>query len=154
MRKITALPNPEPIHYMGDDLHKQILEAVQDKANPGVCKKQLANFYKRRQYYFQHKKYKLLLRWAHHAIASENLDRVGIEATQKYAKWEMDMESAIKRFERLDFDDGYESAKTFRRPNTKAKEGGSLYVENTDLEPMSVIRQDDIETYLRTITYD
>jgi hypothetical protein len=81
---------------------------------------------------------------------------VGIEATQKYAKWEMDMENAIKRFERLDFEDGYDTAKnkTFKRPNTKAKEGGSLYVENTDLEPMSVIRADDVETYLRTVTYD
>ena len=29
-----------------------------------------------------------------------------------------------------------------------------MYVENTDLEPMSVIRADDIETYLRTVTYD
>lgn len=28
MKKITALPNPEPIHYMGDDLHKQIMEAI------------------------------------------------------------------------------------------------------------------------------
>lgn len=43
------------------------------------------------------------------------------------------MENSIKRYERLDFDDGYDSAKTFKRPNTKAKEGGSLYVENSDL---------------------
>ncbi len=66
------------------------------------------------------------------------------------------MENAIKRFERLDFDDGYDEAKnkTFKRPNTRAKEGGSLYVENTDLEPMSVVRPDDIESYLRTVTYD
>jgi hypothetical protein len=52
MKKVTTLPNPEPIKYMGDDLHKQILEAIQDKADPTICKKQLANFYKRRQYYF------------------------------------------------------------------------------------------------------
>ncbi len=66
------------------------------------------------------------------------------------------MENTIKRFERLDFEDGYDTAKnkTFKRPNTKAKEGGSLYVENTDLEPMSVIRPDDVEIYLRTVTYD
>lgn len=50
------------------------------------------------------------------------------------------MENAINRFERLDFDDGYEGTKTFKRPNTCAKEGGSLYVENTDLPPMSIIR--------------
>jgi len=28
MKKITTLPNPEPIHYMGDDLHRQILEVI------------------------------------------------------------------------------------------------------------------------------
>jgi hypothetical protein len=82
------------------------------------------------------------------------LERVGIEATQKYAKWEYDMENAINRFERLDFDDGYEASKTFQRPNTRAKEGGSLYVENTDLEPMSIIKQDDVEIYMRTVCYD
>lgn len=64
------------------------------------------------------------------------------------------MENSINRFERLDFDDGYEGSKTFQRPNTRAKEGGSLYVENTDLEPMSIIKQDDIEVYLRTVCYD
>jgi hypothetical protein len=94
------------------------------------------------------------LRWAHHGISQENLERIGIEATQKYAKWEYDMENSINRFERLDFDDGYEGSKTFQRPNTRAKEGGSLYVENTDLEPMSIIKQDDIEVYLRTVCYD
>jgi hypothetical protein len=29
-----------------------------------------------------------------------------------------------------------------------------LYVENSDLDPMSVVRPDDVETYLRTVTYD
>ena len=95
-----------------------------------------------------------MIRWAHHAIASENVERVGVEATHKYAKWEYDMENSIKRYERLDFEDGFDQAKTFKRPNTKAKEGGSLYVENSDLEPMSIIRQDDVEVYLRTVTYD
>ena len=98
-----------------------------------MCKTQLANFFKRKQHTIQHKKYKLLLRWAHHAIATENVERVGYEATQKYAKWEYDMENAIKRYERLDFDDGFDNAKPEMRPNTKAKEGGSLYVENSDL---------------------
>ena len=40
------------------------------------------------------------------------------------------MENALKRYERLDFDDGFENAGPAVRPNTKAKEGGSLYVEN------------------------
>ncbi len=74
-----------------------------------------------------------MIRWAHHAISTENVERIGYDATQKYAKWEYDMENAIKRFERLDFDDGFENAGPSVRPNTKAKEGGSLYVENQDL---------------------
>ena len=79
-----------------------------------------------------------------------------VGALLKNTKFNLDMENAIMRFERLVFEDGYATAKnkTFKRPNTKAKEGGSLYVENTDLEPMSVIRADDVETYLRTVTYD
>jgi hypothetical protein len=139
---------------MGDDLHRALLESIQDRAEPTPCKMQLAKYFKRRQYHLQHKKYKLLIRWAHHAIATENVERVGMEATQKYAKWEYDMENAIKRFERLDFEDCFDTATPQYRPNTKAKEGGSLYVENSDLEPMSVIRQDDIEVYLRQVTYD
>lgn len=48
LRKITAMPTPEPIHFMGDDLHKAILESIQDRSQPTVCKTHLANFYKRR----------------------------------------------------------------------------------------------------------
>lgn len=51
----------------------------------------------------------------------------------KYARWEMDMENAIKRQERLEAEDGFDGAIPANRPNTKAKEGGSLYVEVTDL---------------------
>lgn len=110
IKKITALPTPEPITFMGDDLHKSLLESIQDLSTPTACKEKLASFYRRKQYGIQHKKYKLLLRWAHHAIATENIERIGHEATQKYAKWEYDMENAIKRFERLDFDDGFDTA--------------------------------------------
>lgn len=28
IKKITTVPNPEPIHFMGDDMHKQILETI------------------------------------------------------------------------------------------------------------------------------
>jgi len=43
------------------------------------------------------------------------------------------MENAIKRQERLEAEDGFDGAIPANRPNTKAKEGGSLYVEVTDL---------------------
>jgi hypothetical protein len=75
----------------------------------------------------------VLLRWAHCALTAEYIERVGHEATFRYGKIEYDMENAINRFERLDGDDDFDAAATWSRPNTKAKEGGSLYVENTDI---------------------
>ena len=43
------------------------------------------------------------------------------------------MENAMNRCDRLDGDDYYDTANEKHRPNTRAKEGGSLYVENTNL---------------------
>eukprot|EP00350_Pseudokeronopsis_sp_OXSARD2_P013072 CAMPEP_0170568300 /NCGR_PEP_ID=MMETSP0211-20121228/81090_1 /TAXON_ID=311385 /ORGANISM="Pseudokeronopsis sp., Strain OXSARD2" /LENGTH=60 /DNA_ID=CAMNT_0010890111 /DNA_START=408 /DNA_END=590 /DNA_ORIENTATION=+ len=60
----------------------------------------------------------------------------------------------MNRFERLDGEDDYDAAKKWPRPNTKSREGGSLYVENIDIEPVSTIRMDDADVYLRQVTYD
>lgn len=43
------------------------------------------------------------------------------------------MENAMSRHDRLEGEDDYDNAKNWPRPNTKAKEGGSLYVENQDI---------------------
>jgi hypothetical protein len=61
------------------------------------------------------------------------MERIGHEATFKYGRMEYDMENSMSRFERLEGDDDFDGASTFPRPNTKAKEGGSLYVEKTNL---------------------
>jgi hypothetical protein len=61
------------------------------------------------------------------------MERIGHEATFKYGKLEYDMENAMNRSDRLKGDDDFDIALKQNRPNTKAKEGGSLYVENTDL---------------------
>ena len=82
------------------------------------------------------------------------MERLGHEATLKYGKLEYDMENSLNRFDRLDGEDDFDGASTFPRPNTKAKEGGSLYVENTHLEPVSSIRMDDVEVFLRRTTYE
>lgn len=74
-----------------------------------------------------------MLRWAHHALTTEYMERIGYEATFKYGKIEFDMENAMSRSDRLNADDDFDAAPMWGRPNTKAKEGGSLYVENTEL---------------------
>ena len=48
IKKISAMPVPEPITYLGDDMHRIFLATVSDQSYPSICKKNLAMFYKRR----------------------------------------------------------------------------------------------------------
>jgi len=60
----------------------------------------------------------------------------------------------MKRVERLAQTDFYDQANPKNRPSTRAGEDkGALYVENFDLDPQSLIREDDIEVYIRGISY-
>jgi hypothetical protein len=46
-------------------------------------------------------KYKLLCRWAHHALTSETLELISAEATFLFGKLEYSLEQAMSRHERL-----------------------------------------------------
>jgi len=60
----------------------------------------------------------------------------------------------MQRFDRLNQDDSYDEGKPENRPGTKAELGsGSLYVEKVDLLPQSLIKEDDVEIYIRGVTY-
>ena len=65
------MPKPEPINYLGDEMHRQFLSTVADQSRPTITKKNLAMFFKRRQYAMQHLKYKLLCRWAHFSMNAQ-----------------------------------------------------------------------------------
>lgn len=73
-----------------------------------MARKHLAQFFKRKHYTLQHKKYKVLIRWAHNALTSEYLERMGHEATFKYGKLEYEMENAINRVDRLEDEDDFD----------------------------------------------
>ena len=78
----------------------------------------------------------------------------GKDAVFMFGKIEYSIEQALNRAERLSQDDYFDQAVPQNRPNTKAELGeGSLYVENVDLEPQSLLREDDIEIYTRSVTY-
>jgi hypothetical protein len=49
-------------------------------------KEELHKFFKRRQYKLQHKRYKLLVRWAHHCMTSEKIDKQSIKFNPAMAK--------------------------------------------------------------------
>ena len=42
------MPKPEPITYLGDEMHKAWLSVVADQSRPTLCKKNVALFFKRR----------------------------------------------------------------------------------------------------------
>ena len=99
-------------------------------------------------------KYKLLCRWAHHNLTSEMLENVSIDAAFIYGKLEFNLEQSILRNERLEQEDYYDQAVPENRPSTKSEpEGSALYVEKFDLLPQSLIREDDIEVYIRGVTH-
>ena len=135
IKKVSAIPKPEPIGYLGDEMHRVFLSTVADQSRPTICKKNLAMFYKRRQYALQHLKYKVLQRWAHLSMNSSQLD-TGKDAVFLFGKIEYSIEQALSRVERLEQDDFFDKAVPERRPHTVAELGeGSLYVENVDLLP-------------------
>lgn len=115
----------------------------------------LADYFKRKQYCLQHKRYKLLIRWAHHAIRTRNIDGLSQQATFRCSKLQWDIDNSIKRAQRLQEEDDYLLGMHDNlRPSSKSDQNdGTLYLEIKDLPPHSSIREDDIEVYLRHVTY-
>ena len=74
-----------------------MIESIADRSGPSDIRKLLAEFFHRKQYTLMHKRYKLLIRWAHHAIRTRNIDSIGQQATVRCSKMQWDIDSAIKR---------------------------------------------------------
>jgi hypothetical protein len=62
----------------------------------------------------------MLTRWAHFALTSDAVDRIGSSGTFDYGRIEYEIENAMKRFERLSQQDGYSAVRdgTVKRPTT------------------------------------
>lgn len=120
---------------MADDLQESLIETVADRSDPRELRKILANYFQRKQYSLQHKRYKLMLRWAHHAIKTRNIEQLGTQATFRCSKLQWDIDNSIKRSQRLEVDDDYTlGMHPELRPTSKAKQNeGTLYVEIKDL---------------------
>jgi hypothetical protein len=112
------MPRPEKISMLGDELHRQELQIIADQSQPREAKRSLADYFKRRQYILQHRKYKLMCRWAHHSLTSESMERMSSEATFLFSKLEFSLEQAMSRRDRLDQDDFYNEAVPEVRPST------------------------------------
>jgi hypothetical protein len=148
VRAVGQPPSSEPLTLFADDLHKAYNSDVQDKSNPDFVKDELCNFFKRRQYKLQHKRYKMQLRWAHTCLTSADHDRTSIKLNPLYAKTQFELENAVKRHQRLTGNDHF---LTSERPR---QEEGSSYADEGVRPPLSALRSDDIEVYWRIVTYE
>lgn len=74
INEISRLPEPEPLYLMADKMQLDMLETTGDRSDPSVMREDLARFYLRRAAQLQHKKYKLLVRWANASIRAPDLD--------------------------------------------------------------------------------
>ena len=85
-----------------------------DKSLPNDIRSMMVQFYKRRQYKLQHKRYKYLQRCAHFALTSELVDKVSLKFSPNYSKVQFELENSIKRHQRLEGEDHF--ATTEKRP--------------------------------------
>jgi hypothetical protein len=53
---------------MAEELNRETEETIGDRTDPEVMRELLCNFFERKIYTIEHKKYKTLLRWAHFAL--------------------------------------------------------------------------------------
>ena len=133
-------------------------------SDPGQMRLFLADFYQKRIYHLQHKKYKMLTRWAHFALTSESIDRISSSGTFDYGRIEYEIENAIKRHDRLVQKDGYEEVRdgSMKRPRQTEEDNETAYeqaqkrednIQDRTTDPVSCIRLDDFEVLLRVQTY-
>lgn len=114
----------------------------------------------------------MLSRWAHFALTSFTVDKIGQYGTQMYAQLEYEIESTLKRQERLEQKDGFEELRDGAHTRPETAQNNSSAQRNMPRderlqelqeerksgadrrkEPISALRIDDFEVYLRLQTY-
>lgn len=108
----------------------------------------MCQYFKRRQWKLQHARYKLLARWAHHCQTSDTVDKVALKFNPACSKVQFELENAVKRWGRLEGDDH------FLTPDRPEQKAGSSYADDGVRPPLSALRADDIDVYLRLATYE
>ena len=62
---------------LADSMHLEARRTIADRSKPSVAREDLAAFFRRHAVSLQHKKYKMLGRWANQLVKSEQVDAAG-----------------------------------------------------------------------------
>jgi len=81
-------------------------------------------------------------------LTSDAVDKAALKFNPTYSKLQFELENAVKRYTRLDGDDH------FLTPDRPQQEDESSYADDEVRLPISALRADDIDVYLRTATYE
>jgi len=138
-------------------MHFEALETLADRSVPSQAREELAQFFKRRAVGLQHKKYKMLGRWANQVRSAQQMDEQSLMFDRMVARLQKELDSALSRSTRLAVDDAYDDAVDMKVPRPQpvstdednGRKGALLYVESPDRIINSAIRHDDIEVHLR-----
>lgn len=117
INEIGRLPEPEPLYLLADKMQLDTLETIADHSEPSVMREDLGKFFLRRSAQLQHKKYKLLLRWANTQLRAEGLDEIHSVIDHRIGFLQKEQDSCISRLERLIPDDKFAGAEEASRPS-------------------------------------
>ena len=67
IEEVGARPEPDQMTLLADTLHLEQLETVKDRSDPVQTRKDLSAFFRRYAVTLQHRKHKMLARWANQA---------------------------------------------------------------------------------------
>lgn len=159
--EVGAKPETEPLTLMADVLHLEALDRIADRSRASVAREEYASFFRRHAVGLQHKKFKILGRWANQVTHAQQVDCNSTHFDRMVGRLQKELDSALSRCARLSADDAYEEAVNPKVPRPQpisadAEAGRAdtlLYVEAPEKVVGSTIRQDDIEVMLRIQTY-
>lgn len=70
-----------------------------------------------------------------------------------FGKLELNLDQTMDRLERLSQEDFFDTTSSQNKPSARDSHGNSQFVENFDIAPQSLIREDDVEVYIRGVVY-
>lgn len=108
--EVGARPDAEPLVLLADNMHLEALKTIADHSKPSVAREDLAAFFRRHAVSLQHKKYKMLGRWANQLSKSEQVDAAGPHFDRMVGRLQKEVDAALQRTERLCVDDSYDIA--------------------------------------------
>lgn len=123
MKKLSAIPIPEYAKLLPDELNKEMYFLSQNNSSPTNIRLLLSKFFRRKISNLQHKKYKMLQRYARFAKSSKQIDRLGLVFDNNISRLLQEIDLSSRRLDKLEFYDNYDESQKLIRPDATNESG-------------------------------